>query len=255
MSLLTVNFFGDSILKHTAMNVILPTGRGPFPVLYLLHGLSDDYTSWARQTAIERYMDGKNLIVVMPDGGRSFYCNDAREGGMAYMDHIVKDVVNFVDNSFRTIPRRGARAIAGLSMGGYGALMLALRHADLFSAACSHSGAVTFASAGFPNTPLGLRPGVRAIAECIRMDGGNDLFLLAQRLAKSPSHPTLRLDCGKDDPLLQDNRLFHAHLKKIHYAHTYREHPGTHNWAYWDEHIRETIAFALENLDAGRGRK
>lgn len=254
MSLLTVNFFGDSILKHTAMNIILPPGKGPFPVLYLLHGLSDDFTAWARRTSIERYVEGKNLIVVMPDGGRSFYSNDAREGGMAYEDHIVKDVVNFVDNSLRTIPRRGARAIAGLSMGGYGALMLALRHPDLFSVACSHSGAVTFASAGFPNTPLGLRPSVRAIVEHIRMDGSNDLFLLSRRLAKSPSRPALRLDCGRDDGLLQDNRLFHAHLKKIRYPHEYREHPGSHNWQYWDLHIGESIAFIIKHLNI-KGRK
>ena len=146
MALCEVRFRGQSIEKQTGMNVILPDGEGPFPVLYLLHGLSDDYTIWHRRTSIERYVEAQPLIVVMPDGHRSFYCNDPRPGGLAYEDHIVTDVVDVVERTFPVIADRGARAIAGLSMGGYGAIMLGLRHPDVFSVACSHSGAMRSSS-------------------------------------------------------------------------------------------------------------
>lgn len=103
MALCSVQFPGGSIQKASGMNVILPEGDGPFPVLYLLHGLSDDYTIWSRRTSIERYVAELPLVVVMPDGHRSFYCNDPRPGGCAYEDHVVMDVVGFVDRTFRTI--------------------------------------------------------------------------------------------------------------------------------------------------------
>lgn len=243
MAFLSVQFPGHSIGKQSGMNIILPPGNGPFPVLYLLHGLSDDHTTWARRTSIERYVDGCNLMVVMPDGGRSFYCNDIRPGGMAYEDHIVRDVVGFVDTAFRTVADAGARAIAGLSMGGYGALMLTLRHPDMFSVACSHSAVTTFL-----HPPHSARADIRIIAGNLPQNGRYDLFKLSRYVVKSRRRPALRMDCGRDDDLIRANRAFHTRLKKIGYAHEYRENSGAHNWEYWDLHIRESIAFILANL-------
>jgi S-formylglutathione hydrolase FrmB len=248
MAFLTVQFFGESIGKSTAMNVILPPGRGPFPVMYLLHGLSDDYTIWARRTSIERYVADKKLIVVMPDGDRSFYCNALHAGGMAYEDHVTRDVVGFIDATFRTIRRREGRAIAGLSMGGYGACMLAMKHPGLFSAACSHSGALTFAHTCPANTPFTVRGDIQAIISRIPRDGRYDLFLLAEKFTRRRVKTTLRLDCGRKDFTLPANRLFHAHLKKLGIKHVYREYSGDHNWAYWDLHIQDSIAFIMKHL-------
>src|ERR1700761_4673422 len=97
--------------KQVAANVILPQGKGdgPFPVFYLLHGLSDDHTMWSRRTSLERYADAYPLIVVMPDGGRSFYCDSAH--GFAYETAIVSDLVGIVDQMFRTKRGREGRAI------------------------------------------------------------------------------------------------------------------------------------------------
>ncbi len=243
MALLTVQFFSKSLDKQTAMHVILPPGKGPFPVLYLLHGLSDDYTIWQRRTSIERYVDGKNLAVVMPDGGRSFYCNDPRPDGAAYEDHIVRDVVGFTDATFRTIVDRRGRAIAGLSMGGYGAVMLSLKHADLFSVACGHSSAVGFTHPVYRDTPK-----IYSLADSLLKDGSYNVFLLAQKALKLRNKPALRIDCGRDDFLLKENRKFHAHLKKIGFKHEYREYPGAHSWEYWDVHIRQSIAFILARM-------
>jgi S-formylglutathione hydrolase FrmB len=247
MALLSVQFPSPALGKQAAMYVILPPGKGPFPALYLLHGLSDDYTIWQRRTSIERYVEGRNLIVVMPDGARSFYCNDPRPGGAAYEDHIIKDVVGFIDTTFHAIPDRRARAIAGLSMGGYGTMMLAMKHPDMFSAACAHSSAVDFAHSFDPD-----RERINIIAGNMPKDGRYDLYLLAQKVVKARKHIALRMDCGRSDGLLKENRLFHAYLRKIGFKHKYREYPGTHNWAYWDVHIQESLAFILSHL---KGKK
>lgn len=243
MALLKIHFPAASLGKQAAMYAILPPGKGPFPALYLLHGLSDDYTIWQRRTSIERYVEGKGLIVVMPDGARSFYCNDPRPAGAAYEDHIIKDVIGFIDETFHTIPRRDARAIAGLSMGGYGTLMLAMKHPDMFSAACAHSSAINFSHSSDPGMER-----INIIADTLPRDGRYDLYLLAQKVAKARNRPALRMDCGRSDGLLKENRQFHAHLRKIGFKHEYREYPGNHNWAYWDEHIRESLEFILARV-------
>src|SRR5205085_11565861 len=118
-----------------------------YPVLYLLHGLTGNYTNWARM-GVPRYARAYDLIVVMPDGGNAWYVNWAKsEDGQKndWEDAIIKDLIGHVDASSRTVAQREGRAINGLSMGGYGALMLGLKHPDLFCSIGSHSGALSFA--------------------------------------------------------------------------------------------------------------
>jgi putative tributyrin esterase len=134
MAFCTLHFHSPALVKACSMNVIVPesgVGEPPFPVCYLLHGLSDDHTSWARRTSIERYVADLPLIVVMPDGGRSFY-TDAVEGP-AYERHLIEDVIGFVDRTFQTIRARRGRVIGGLSMGGFGAMKLALNPTASFN--------------------------------------------------------------------------------------------------------------------------
>ena len=243
MAFCHVLYRAPSIRKDTGIYVLLPDEKGPFPVLYLLHGMSDDYTKWHRHTSIERYMRSLPLIVVMPDGHRSRYCNDPRPDGMAYEDHIVKDVVGFVDRTFPTIPRRSGRAIAGLSMGGYGSLMLAMKHPDMFSVVSSHSGGGKFAR--HPSVKGSLR------AELLKLPR-HDCFALARKLKKSKRRLAIRMDCGTEDRLIEGNREFHAHLQRLGIPHEYAEYPGAHNWDYWDAHIPETLAFVMKRLPAAR---
>jgi S-formylglutathione hydrolase FrmB len=240
--LATVHFTSNAIQKETALNVLLPEGRqGPLPVLYLLHGLSDDYSAWLRYSGIERYVCDMPLMVVMPDGYRSFYVNDPRPAGQAFEDHIIRDVVGFVDRTFPTRASRGGRAIAGLSMGGYGAITLALRHPDMFCAAVSHSGALSFVTCDYD------RPGLRELARSLKPEE-YDPSTLARSLTDAPDRPAIRLDCGVDDHLIDHSREFHASLTSLGIEHEYAEHPGAHTWAYWDEHIRETIAFVTRQF-------
>ena len=211
----------NALRKMTSCMVILPedAGPGPFPVWYLLHGLSDNHTAWTRHTNLERYLGNLPLIVVMPDGGRGFYTDSATEPAGAFETFIVRDLVEFVDRTFQTRANRGGRVISGLSMGGFGAVKLALKHPGMFCAAASHSGALWRPSdldhyegselqRVFGNNPAG---------------GPDDIFALAENVAVGAGAWVADRLCGTEDYLLSANRTFHTHLDRLGIAHEYAE--------------------------------
>ena len=246
MPVCEIHLTADNALeKMTSFTVILPTGKqpGPYPVFYLLHGLSDDHTAWVRNTSLERYVAPWPLIVVMPNGERSFYTDSLTNPRAAFETFIMRDLIGYVDRMFQTIPRREGRVIGGLSMGGYGALKLALKHPSVFRAAVSHSGAV--------RAPTNPRPDLHS--EILQIFGPNavggpdDLFALAGS-ADRATLPALRIDCGVDDHLLENNRRLHTELERLGVPHQYAEYPGAHDWAYWDLHIQDALAFLVREL-------
>ncbi len=240
MAVLRLGFFASSLSKQTNMTVILPedaASDGPYPVLYLLHGLSDDDSIWTRRTSIERYVAGMPLIVVMPDGGRGFYTDAAR--GYAYESHIMQDVIGLVDRFFPTIRSREGRAIGGLSMGGYGAMKLALKHPDRFCSVVSHSS--VFDIGKILESPERHDELSRIFGDD-PAEGGNDVLRLAEQ-ADRRLLPAIRFDCGTDDGLIEHSRAFHVYLGKLGIPHEYEEFPGGHEWGYWDVHIRQALKF------------
>lgn len=240
MTLCRVEFFGESIGRQTGMKVLLPDGgRGPFPVLYLLHGYSGDYSIWHRRTRIEWYVRDMPLIVVMPDGATSFYANSGQCG--AYEDHIVKDVVGLIERTFPAARKRSARAVAGLSMGGYGAMMLGLKHAEKFSVVSSHSG--VFRPGRWIGAKAEMLPLLRTLGR-----KEYDCHSLATAFKASGRRTAIRLDCGIDDDLLNSSRRFHKHLDKIGLSHEYHEYPGDHDWDYWEAHLVETLDFVMKHV-------
>jgi S-formylglutathione hydrolase FrmB len=245
VAFLQIDFTGKCLGKESSMNVICPQEPGPYPVLYLLHGHSDNASAWYRRSSIERYVDDLKLIVVMPDGWLSYYCNDPRPGGLAYEDHIIKDVIRTVDRMLPTIPERRGRGIVGLSMGGYGAMKLAMKFPDIFAAASSHSGAVDICRVGRDHHNL---THAGQVARTVTEDSDDNCFHLARQLAARSDRPALRIDCGVDDFLIEDNRRFHTLLEELDIEHAYAEYPGEHTWDYWDEHVQETIDFMAEHL-------
>lgn len=241
MAFIDYHYFSQALGKQTGAYVLLPElGAGPFPVLYLLHGLSDNHTIWLRRTSIERYVASLPLVVVMPDGGRGFYA-DAVEG-FAYGKAIGEELVERIDRTFPTQASREGRVIAGLSMGGYGALRLALTYPERFRAAHSLSGAVGFGHKDADETDPRTAE-FRRIVGAHYKGGANDLYALAKKRKTEGKLPQLRIDCGTEDFLLEDNRDFTAFLKKAAVPHEYEEFPGAHNWEYWDTHIQDALRF------------
>jgi putative tributyrin esterase len=212
-------------------------GSPPFPALYLLHGLGDDHTTWMRRTRLEWYAANSPFLIVMPDGGRSFYTN--AESGPRYADHIALELPGMIERTFAARP--DAKSIAGQSMGGYGAFRLALGYPGRFKSASSHGGGLLR-----PMRPLTDPPADR---EWPLLFGPNpagsshDLIELARRAKSAGELPALRIDCGLEDHLLDHNRAYHAELTRLAIPHEYAELPGGHNWDYWDQQLPEMLAF------------
>lgn len=230
MNLCTVQFLSQVLGRHVPYTAILPDpafGEGPFPVLFQLHGASDDHTMWLLASNLVRYVAPLPLITVLPDGGLSFWLN--RGPRERYEDFVVQDLLPHVARTFHV--RTGKAAIGGLSMGGFGAMYLGLRHPDRFASIWAHSGA--FRSEA-ELVARGWSPATAHLADPdtwvpLGPDEATEL-------------PAVSFDCGLEDPLLEGNRALHRRLAERGIPHTYREHPGGHTWEYWDTHVREALA-------------
>jgi S-formylglutathione hydrolase FrmB len=271
----TVTIDGPSIGRKSAYNIILPvdyesSGDKRYPVLYLLHGLTGNYTNWANLGA-SRAAKGLDLIVVMPDVGNSWYLNWAESGEgqkNAWDDFITKDLIGHIDATYRTIAAREGRAINGLSMGGFGGLTLGLRHPDLFCSIGSHSGALSFAKTAGDRLRSNQEPAARKNQpsdtpnERIQIDGFRSqvertpkgkLFLKAEDAdAADPFKlvlavpreklPHIYIDCGTDDRLITSSRDFAKLLMENKIPFVYGESAGGHNGQYWSREINTSVA-------------
>ena len=233
------------------MSVILPqptstqigmtgiAGDEPPPVLYLLHGLSDDHTIWVRRTSIERYVAPLDLAVVMPAAHRSFYADEALGG--AYWTFLTDELPSLVHRFFRVSTAPADTFVAGLSMGGYGAWKWALRHPDRIAAAASLSGAVDVAalpmSFEWPEDPYMF---ARLFPDG-QVPPTDDLFVLLSA-ADSGALPTLWLGCGSDDPVYAHNRRLAEACASARIGVTTSWVPGSgHDWALWDREIQQVL--------------
>jgi S-formylglutathione hydrolase FrmB len=234
-----LQYYSRSLSREQPYLCLLPTEADAaarrYPLLLLLHGFGGNYRDWVTYTRIRRCLEGQQMIVVCPDGGNGWYTNSA-DGRERREDDLILDLLPHLE---RTLPIHNTRkrAIAGLSMGGYGAVKLALKHPDLFACAASHSGAMDIMARWDVHPVFG---DVEADAEFRRRE--NVSWLAEQALCGPPTErPRLFLDCGLNDPLLEANRRFSDHLNFIGYGHTYRELPGHHTWPYWDRAFRTVL--------------
>ncbi len=236
MAVLTIEFRSEALNKATKVKVIVnQEAKPPYPSFYLLHGLSDDESIWTRRTSIERYAQQYPFLIVMPDGGRNWYC-DSPLGN--YDSYMAKELVAFIDGLFPTRRQARDRAIGGLSMGGFGALKLGLKHPRVFGSITAHSSAIGFMrwgekAADIPEGPIILSNLNRA---------ANDPYELALTCPEKV-RPHIYFDCGRSDFLYEDNQSFDALLRKNRIPHTYNRFEGAHEWSYWDEHIQDALKF------------
>ena len=240
-------FHSPALQREMPYRVLLPAGYETssrrYPVLYLLHGLDGRYTDWTERTKLAQHLSGLDLIVVTPEGANSWYVNWHDGAAERWEDYLVVDLVAEIDARFRTDARREARFIAGLSMGGYGALRVALKHPRRYSFAASLSGAFNITRL----ESFGWRQSLRA--EFARAFGpagserraADDLFSLAQS-ATPDGLPSLYIDCGASDTFLAANRELVAILQQSRIPYEYRETQGAHTWAYWDRQVVPLLA-------------
>jgi len=250
MALIRCDFFSEALGVSTSMTVILPqatetqigmTGRaltGDHPTLYLLHGLSDDDTAWLRRTSIERYVSALGLAVVMPQVGRSFYIDSERGGD--YWTFLSEELPEVARSFFHLSDRREDTFVAGLSMGGYGAMKWALRHPDRFAAAVSMSGAMDIAALVEARDPLRVRLWDTVFPDR-SVPADDDLMDLLRR-AKTPALPALSLYCGTEDHLYDHNVRFRDVAAELGVPLAVDFGPGEHEWGYWDMKIQDFLA-------------
>lgn len=252
MALLHVDFFSETLGMCMNMDVILPqrangqiginsNAGDTFPTLYLLHGMSDDHTIWQRRTSIERYVSDMNLAVVMPSTHLGFYTD--MNHGHNYFTYITKELPAVCRSFFRGMSeRREDTFVAGLSMGGYGAIKAALG-CDTFCAGASLSGALDAASLSYDKRYAPEEYWRNVFGELDEIKGSdNDILALAERLKTSGKPlPKLYLWCGTEDELYGHSTRAAAHLNALGYELTYEESPGDHQWKYWDEKIQTVL--------------
>lgn len=212
-----------------------------YPALYLLHGIYGDYKNWDTRTGLENYAANLQIIIVMPDADDSWYTNSATVAADKFEDYIAKDLIAEIDEKYRTIHDGHQRAIAGLSMGGYGAVKLGVKYPELFAFAGSLSGAFNA-----PNNLDTLRPDFRTrLLEVFGGEGSptrpqNDIFLLLNNPHQVP-YPYFYLACGTSDFFLDTNRALTQQLSSRNLPYEYHETPGGHTWEYWDHALRPLL--------------
>ncbi len=298
----TDTVWSQSLGAYKALVVYLPPSYNAarstrYPLLVYLHGRGGNERNWVDAGRLDRTMDSlvrtgaPEAIIAMPDGDNGWYATWNQLGDVnacradtvrrepaasycvpwtRYDDYIARDIVSHMDTRYRTIARRERRGIAGLSMGGVGALTVALQYPDVFAAAASHSGVVSPRYLGpkpfappprYANTTAELQAAARNLWSDLRWVMGKDTIgwnardpahmvqrLQARAATGGPRLPQLMFDVGVDDAYADQNRDLHATLTRLGVAHRFAEWPGAHTWSYWQAHAAESLLFLLGNV-------
>ena len=251
MAFFTGNIYSRALLQDTQLNVILPhdgrtyEGKGKPKTLILLHGLSDNASVWFRKTAIERYAEQYDLMVAMPEVQRSFY-TDMKYGHKAYT-YISKELPNILSEMFQISTNREDMMIAGLSMGGYGALKCAFENPERFGYCGAFSGAYDMAAlqemkAGDAPVVEGFEKDVLAIFGNSKVPKSVEMTrILNKTLENKKQWPKLYFTCGTEDFLYPVNQQIKKWLETQKADMTYEEWAGIHEWGFWDESIERML--------------
>ena len=263
-SVTTIHLPSRWLGRQQPVSVIAPnrlTEDGRCYTIYLLHGTGGTNKSWSANSPIAELAAEIPAAIVMPSAENSYYLDSQ----VAAMESFLCDeLVPEVDNLFPTIKSAKGRAVTGYSMGGYGALLLALRRPELFGTAASHSGAVLTARA---TTEVGIKweqaddlYGIGREGQLKRRD--HDILSLVQKyITVDPESgrerytgPALYLDCGADDFLFYASRALTEAMRMLHIPYEYHEWPGDHNWEYWSTHLHDSLEFHLRQFASFHAR-
>jgi putative tributyrin esterase len=232
------SFFSTALAREMPYEVVLPAGysgsQERYPVLYLLHGWQGDETNFISLTHLVEDASAYKLIVVTPRAENSWYVNSATRAKDRYADYVFQDLIAEVDAHYRTVASPHERAVAGISMGGYGAMLFSLRHPGAFAFAASISGAFAGPS-GIESVMPQLMPSIDEAFGAARSTTRtqNDVDTLIGAVDRT-QQPYFFLECGASDPLLSSNRQVVEELSSHGFAYEYHELPGAHTWPFWD---------------------
>jgi S-formylglutathione hydrolase FrmB len=249
MALCEMSFYSKVLNYSTKMTVILPKRtKAPYtdiPVLYLLHGRSDDNSAWLRNTSLERYIRNMNLIVVMPDAGLSYYQD--MKYGMNYYTFISEELPKLIKDYFSITKKREHTYIAGMSMGGFGAYKIALNNPERYGCAGSFSGVLDFPDwveksmkQKHPRSKIFINSFGPNITKDQLLGGENDLIALATT-KKESILPRLFQCCGTEDFIYTNNQSFRKTCEHENIPITYKESRGSHEWGFWDQAIQDFL--------------
>ena len=253
-----VKFESKLIGKTLPYVVILPVGYHAtattrYPVLFLLHGLTGHCTDWTTRTNVADYAAAYRMIIVMPEGNNSWYIDSAGVTADKYEQYILSELIPDVESRYRTIQSRYGRAIAGLSMGGYGAIKFGLKTPNQFVFAASMSGALAATRATEQDRGAGWDEFVKTFGPVNSPTRkANDLFEMTAALtpARIAALPYFYFDCGTEDSAtnLGANRELSELFIQKKVPHEFRELPGNHSWGYWDQQIQEVLKIGAQKL-------
>jgi S-formylglutathione hydrolase FrmB len=216
-----------------------------------LHGLTGHFDNWADKTSLKEYAASYQYILVMPEGNDGWYSDSVATTNDKYESYIVRELIPEIDKNYRTLADREHRAIAGLSMGGYGSIKFGLKYPAMFTVVGSFSGALGATSFNEKNAG-GIGKSIDAIFGADDSEGrkANDIFKMIREITpeRTKALPFIYLDCGTEDFLYQNNRDFADLLQKQKVPHQYRELPGAHNWVFWNTQVKEFLDVAQTKM-------
>ncbi len=240
------SLYSESVNSWMKVNILVPESSDTLPILYLLHGWGGSHRDWTSQTRIIDYIKGTNLLVVMPDAHNSFYHDNASDTSKHYEQWITIELPNYIEAKYVVDGSR--RAVAGLSMGGYGSMMIALNHPDRYVFAAGLSSAISGIHVGGTE----VSPNFARITQMFDLIKGSadhpnraryDFLSRIDSLTPETA-PYIYLVHGIQDgytDFLPGHRRFTDALRSKNLPYEYHEVPGRHNWRFWDEHIQGVL--------------
>ncbi len=262
-SIVFKNKAGETMKYSVYLPANYASSQRSYPVVYLLHGYSDDETGWiqfgeADQIVNKGIAEGKfpACILVIPDGKVTWYCN-SYDGKITWEDVFIQEFIPYVEKEYRIRAKKEFRAIAGLSMGGYGALKLSMKHSDLFGSCVALSSGtftdeeiVKMGDDGYHQYFSGLfgkeLKGESRLSESWKSN--NPLDLLHSVPLEKLKSVRFWIDCGDDDFLCNGNSALHVEMRKIGLPHEYRVRDGGHTWSYWRSGLATGLEFIGEKF-------
>lgn len=248
MAHITIETGSPTLCMNTSIHVVSPAeSLSPSEsTLFLLHGAGDNASTWQRLTTIEQYAQKYGCTVIMPEANRSYYTD--MEYGLNYFYYITEELPAFCSRLLHMNTDPEHTYVAGLSMGGYGALKCALTFPDRYAKAVSLSGVTDIRKRlQDPAMPPGMHKEMQAVfGTSLEVKPEQDLYALADQLQKeSGKHrlPSILSCCGSEDPFIGMNREFASYMEASHFDFRYVEGPGTHEWLFWEEHLKTTFEF------------